>query len=228
MNRRWLTSLSYSYSEEHGHQNDPYKIISIVDRASGQPNEQIYENRPDLRRKQSIFFDNKIHLLSDVISASLRGFKDAVGQHHIARSKTAEQLAEQSIFARAFTLVGSHRHVEHRPVGERHDCDKARDRKSGSFFLAPMLRKLRLILRRIRHQRGRAIGQLHVPTAPQPALWRIFVHHDPGPSRQFAYQINRQSLSRLTVPPGIRTDRVRPLPAAALRASPTAQARSSS
>jgi hypothetical protein len=79
MSRRWLVTLSYSYSDEHGYQNDPYKIISVVDPVSGQPSEQIYENRPDLRRKQSIFFDNKVHLTSDVISASLRGYKDDWG-----------------------------------------------------------------------------------------------------------------------------------------------------
>lgn len=73
MNRRWLATLSYSYSDEHGYQNDPYKIISVVDPLSGQPGEQLYENRPTLRRKQSVFIDNKIHLARDVISASVRG-----------------------------------------------------------------------------------------------------------------------------------------------------------
>ena len=79
MNRRWVATLSYSYSDLHGYQTDPYKIISIVDPVSGQPNEQLYESRPELRRKQSLFFDNKLHLTSDVISASLRGFKDDWG-----------------------------------------------------------------------------------------------------------------------------------------------------
>jgi hypothetical protein len=79
MNRRWLATLSYSYTEEHGYQSDPYKLVSIVDPVSGQPNEQIYESRPDSRRKQSIFFDNKVHLTSDVVAASLRGYKDDWG-----------------------------------------------------------------------------------------------------------------------------------------------------
>jgi hypothetical protein len=79
MSRRWLATLSYSYSDAHGYQTDPYKIISVVDPLSGQPNEQLYESRPDLRRKQSLFFDNKVHLTSDVISASLRGYKDDWG-----------------------------------------------------------------------------------------------------------------------------------------------------
>lgn len=79
MSRRWLATLSYSYSDQHGYQTDPYKIISMVDPVTGQPSEQLYESRPEQRRKQSLFFDNKVHLASDVISASLRAFKDDWG-----------------------------------------------------------------------------------------------------------------------------------------------------
>jgi hypothetical protein len=79
MSRRWLATLGYSYSDSHGYQTDPYKLISVVDSVSGQPTEQLYESRPDQRRKQSIFFDNKVHLTTDVISASLRGYKDDWG-----------------------------------------------------------------------------------------------------------------------------------------------------
>jgi hypothetical protein len=79
MSRRWLATLSYSYSDAHGYQTDPYKIVSVVDPVSGQPTEQLYESRPDLRRKQSLFFDNKIHLPSDVIAASIRAYKDDWG-----------------------------------------------------------------------------------------------------------------------------------------------------
>ncbi|HMD75269.1 MAG TPA: DUF3570 domain-containing protein, partial [Steroidobacteraceae bacterium] len=62
MTRRWLTSLSYSFSDLHGYQSDPYKLISVVDPVSGQPTAQLYENRPDSRRKQSLFLENKVHL----------------------------------------------------------------------------------------------------------------------------------------------------------------------
>ena len=79
MNRRWLATVSYSYSDEHGYQADPYKLISVVDPSSGQPSAQLYESRPELRRKQSIFLDNRIHLSHDVLSASARGFKDDWG-----------------------------------------------------------------------------------------------------------------------------------------------------
>jgi len=50
-----------------------------VDPVTGQPTQQLYENRPDSRRKQSIFFDNKIHVATDVIAASLRGYEDDWG-----------------------------------------------------------------------------------------------------------------------------------------------------
>lgn len=79
MSRRWLATLSYSYSDAHGYQTDPYKLVSVVDPVSGQPTEQLYESRPELRRKQSLFFDNKIHLPSDVIAASMRAYKDDWG-----------------------------------------------------------------------------------------------------------------------------------------------------
>lgn len=79
MNRRWLATLTYSYSNAHGYQTDPYKIISVVDSVSGQPTAQLYESRPDLRRKQSIFLENKIHLSRDVISLSMRAYKDDWG-----------------------------------------------------------------------------------------------------------------------------------------------------
>lgn len=79
MNRRWLATLSYSYADAHGYQNDPYKLISMVDPISGEPTAQLYESRPESRRKQSVFLDNKVHLSSDVISVSLRGYKDDWG-----------------------------------------------------------------------------------------------------------------------------------------------------
>ena len=79
MSRRWLTTLSYSYSNAHGYQTDPYKIISAVDPISGQPVTQLYESRPTMRRKQSVFWDNKVHLNTDIVALSLRGFKDDWG-----------------------------------------------------------------------------------------------------------------------------------------------------
>ena len=65
MTRRWLATVSYSYGDSHGYQIDPYRIISMVDPVTGQPTTQLYENRPDARRKQSVYLDNKVHVGGD-------------------------------------------------------------------------------------------------------------------------------------------------------------------
>lgn len=79
MSRRWLMSLSYSYGKANGYLTDPYKLISVVDPVSGQPVSQLYEGRPDSRRKQSLYLDNRIHLPEDVVDLSLRAYKDDWG-----------------------------------------------------------------------------------------------------------------------------------------------------
>ncbi len=79
MSRRWLMSLSYSFGQAHGYLTDPYKLISVVDPISGQPVSQLYEARPDSRRKQSLFMDNRIHLPQDIVDLSLRAYKDDWG-----------------------------------------------------------------------------------------------------------------------------------------------------
>jgi hypothetical protein len=79
LSRRWLASLSYSFGQAHGYLTDPYKLISVVDPLSGQPVSQLYEARPDSRRKQSLFLDNRIHLPEDIVDLSLRAYKDDWG-----------------------------------------------------------------------------------------------------------------------------------------------------
>lgn len=86
MSRRWLSTLSYSFASSQGYQNDPYKLVSVVDPATGQPTVQLYENRPSARRNQSIFLENKVHLAKDIVDLSLRGYTDDWG----IRSVTAD------------------------------------------------------------------------------------------------------------------------------------------
>ncbi len=87
INRHWLTQLNYSYSAVSGYQNDPYKILSVVDVNGNLVNNpdnmtndlSLYENRPDTRKRQSIFWNNKIHLTEDVIDISVRHYSDDWG-----------------------------------------------------------------------------------------------------------------------------------------------------
>ena len=78
VNRYWLAQLNYSYGTSNGYNTDPYRIISVVD-ASGQPIDNIYENRPRDRTRESVYFGNKVYLGSNVVDASFRYFWDSWG-----------------------------------------------------------------------------------------------------------------------------------------------------
>jgi hypothetical protein len=65
IDRHTIVQLTYGLSQSRGYQNDPYKLLSVVDPILGTPiapppgNSQdhlyIYENRPDSRDKQTLF-----------------------------------------------------------------------------------------------------------------------------------------------------------------------------
>ena len=86
LTRRWLTELDYSYDAQSGYMNDPYRILSVVNPASGEPTGYLYENRPNKRTSQSLFWDNKLDLGPAITDVSLRYYKDSWG----IASKTAE------------------------------------------------------------------------------------------------------------------------------------------
>ncbi len=86
LTRRWLTELDYTYDTQSGYQNDPYRVISVVDPSSGNPTGTLYESRPNHRQSQSVFWDNKFDLDPFVTDLSVRYFKDSWG----ITSKTAE------------------------------------------------------------------------------------------------------------------------------------------
>lgn len=86
LSRRWLMELNYAFDWQSGYQNDPYRIISVVDPVSGEPLSYLYENRPRERQTQSIFWENKFDLDPFITDVSLRYFKDDWG----ITSETAE------------------------------------------------------------------------------------------------------------------------------------------
>jgi hypothetical protein len=86
MTRNWLMQLNYAYDNQSGYQNDPYRILSVVDPSSGEPNQYLYENRPNKRVSHSVFWDNKVALGPTISDLSLRYFTDSWG----ITSKTAE------------------------------------------------------------------------------------------------------------------------------------------
>ncbi|MDE2183962.1 MAG: DUF3570 domain-containing protein [Alphaproteobacteria bacterium] len=79
MTRRWLTEIDYAFNMQHGYENDPYRIISVVAPSTGEPTSYLYENRPNNRQTQSLFWDNKIDLDPTVTDVSFRFFTDNWG-----------------------------------------------------------------------------------------------------------------------------------------------------
>jgi hypothetical protein len=79
MTRNWLVQLNYSYGLSNGYQNDPYRILSVVDPVSGEPMSYLYEGRPGSRARQSVYLDNKVALGWNTVEVSGRYFWDDWG-----------------------------------------------------------------------------------------------------------------------------------------------------
>lgn len=105
MSRRWLAQLNVSYGISSGYQNDPYRIVSVVDPATGEPVMQtdsnnntevyaLYENRPGSRTRQSVYLDNKFDFDPVIPELSLRYYSDSWG----ITSETAEFSSKVKLF----------------------------------------------------------------------------------------------------------------------------------
>jgi hypothetical protein len=78
LSRRWISQLNYTYDRSKGYLTDPYKILSVVD-ATGAGTGYRFENRPDSRVRQSLYFGNKAYLGGEVLDLSYRRGKDDWG-----------------------------------------------------------------------------------------------------------------------------------------------------
>ena len=89
VNRSTIMQLNYTYGMTDGYQNDPYKIVSVIDPVTGLPKTAsgaaagdlpyVYESRPDSRTRNSLFFNTAHHLTEDVINFSYRYYWDDWG-----------------------------------------------------------------------------------------------------------------------------------------------------
>lgn len=95
VNRKTIVQLNYTLGLTDGYQNDPYKIVSVIDPATGLPVTgsgssffdtattgnlpYVYESRPDSRQRNSLYFKTVHHLNKDIINASYRYFWDDWG-----------------------------------------------------------------------------------------------------------------------------------------------------
>jgi uncharacterized protein DUF3570 len=76
--RNWLTELNYTFDHSQGYLTDPYRIISVVD-ATGSVTGYRYEDRPDNRTRQSLYWVNKLAFGPTVLDLSYRRSHDNWG-----------------------------------------------------------------------------------------------------------------------------------------------------
>jgi hypothetical protein len=76
LSRRWMVSLNASRTYEKGYLTEPYKLISVVDPATGIPQGVVTEKRPSTRDRRSLLGSSVYHLANDVLYASYRYYWD--------------------------------------------------------------------------------------------------------------------------------------------------------
>jgi hypothetical protein len=80
IDRSSLFQVNLTLSEASGYLTDPYKLVSVVDNDSGQPVDQLFENRPDSRSRQGLYGKYKKSFANDdVLTASYRYMTDDWG-----------------------------------------------------------------------------------------------------------------------------------------------------
>ena len=80
IDRSSLFQVNLSLSEASGYLTDPYKLVSVVDTTTGEPVDQLFENRPDSRSRQSLYGKyKKAFANDDILTVSYRYMTDDWG-----------------------------------------------------------------------------------------------------------------------------------------------------
>ncbi|HTK69673.1 MAG TPA: DUF3570 domain-containing protein [Candidatus Eisenbacteria bacterium] len=77
--RRWLISVNGSRTYEDGYLTEPYKVVSLIDPATGYTTGQITEGRPSTRQRTDVMTTMVYHFTSDVLHLSHRYYWDDWG-----------------------------------------------------------------------------------------------------------------------------------------------------
>ena len=81
LSRRWIMSLDASRTLEKGYLTEPYKVISLVNPFSGEPVDQVTDNRPSTRNRTSALLSSAYHFTHDIGYVSYRYYQDTWGIH---------------------------------------------------------------------------------------------------------------------------------------------------
>ncbi len=79
LNRSTIAQFNYTFSKVTGYQTDPYKIVSQVDPVQGDPDNYLFESRPEDRARHVLFGKVNHHLGRDIVSLSYRFMSDDWG-----------------------------------------------------------------------------------------------------------------------------------------------------
>lgn len=74
--RRTLMQFNYGYGVSSGYLTDPYKIVSVLNPATGATTGYVHEKRPDSRTRNTLYWKTVYHLPEDVINVAYRYYWD--------------------------------------------------------------------------------------------------------------------------------------------------------
>lgn len=95
MTRRWLLGVTGSYTEESGYLSDPYKVVSLIDPATGHTSGQRHEKRPSERLRRDVLASSVYHHATDISYLSYRYYWDDWGvKAHTADVRLRHDLDE--------------------------------------------------------------------------------------------------------------------------------------
>jgi hypothetical protein len=79
--RRWLVGVNASRTTERGYLTEPYKVVSLIDPATGFTAGQFNEHRPDTRERTAVLASSVYHFTANVLYVSYRYYWDDWGVH---------------------------------------------------------------------------------------------------------------------------------------------------
>lgn len=98
LTRRWMVGVNVSQTRETGFLTEPYKVVSVLDPATGYAVGQLTEKRPSSRLREDVLTSSVYHLARDVLYASHRYYWDDWG----VRSNTIDLKYRRGIGEESF------------------------------------------------------------------------------------------------------------------------------
>jgi hypothetical protein len=109
LTRRWMLGVNVSRMRESGYLTEPYKVVSLIDPATGQTSGALTEKRPDTRQRTDVLGSSVYHLSRDVFYSSYRYYWDDWGvRSHTADFKYRRELGDAAGLHLAETFLQPH------------------------------------------------------------------------------------------------------------------------